>query len=673
MVSLNTLRTKFGILLSVIIAGALLAFIFSLKSEMGFSGNDPEVGSINGKEVSYSQFLAAYEDVKSQMGELNTDQAAQQALSNTWQILLTEQVFAPSFDKLGLAVGAEEHKAMIRGERASNVMMSLFGNPQTGEYSTEAVTAFLSQVEANPQAQKMWAFVSKQADADRAMVKFSNLLQKGAYATALEVERGVKSANNTFNGRYVACRYNTIADSLVTVSDSEIKSYYKAHKNQYKQTPYRTIAFVEFEVAATDEDKAAVEADAKAAAADFAAVADIKAFSRENRHASIAQSYITATQMTADEKAALTAGKMYGPALVANEWRAARVVEVRNVAEKYTLSHIVLNYTDEKLADSLMTVAKRGDFAALAAAHSLAQTSADGGKIGEITYASLSQEFADALNGKKVGDVVKVSTGNSIQIIKVDGVSAIQKHYKVASLVYPVVASQDTQRDVHNAASLFAVNAKNDGFQATVDAQSQASRTVNVEKASRSIYGLDGHSLEVVFWANKAKVGDVSELIKLDNNHYVVATLTAINDNEYRTVNEVASQIKATLIKEKKFPMIAEKMAGATIEEVAAAAEGEVKTFENVKLDAYYVPGIGVEPRVLGALSTLEAGQLSAPIYGASGVFVVVADTVNAAAEAQTVEAEKVKQQAVAEQQAMRAFSAIQQAAEVEDNTVGYF
>ena len=471
MVSLNTLRTKFGILLSVIIAGALLAFIFSLKSEMGFSGNDPEVGSINGKEVSYSQFLAAYEDVKSQMGELNTDQAAQQALSNTWQILLTEQVFAPSFDKLGLAVGAEEHKAMIRGERASNVMMSLFGNPQTGEYSTEAVTAFLSQVEANPQAQKMWAFVSKQADADRAMVKFSNLLQKGAYATALEVERGVKSANNTFNGRYVACRYNTIADSLVTVSDSEIKSYYKAHKNQYKQTPYRTIAFVEFEVAATDEDKAAVEADAKAAAADFAAAADIKAFSRENRHASIAQSYITATQMTADEKAALTAGKMYGPALVANEWRAARVVEVRNVAEKYTLSHIVLNYTDEKLADSLMTVAKRGDFAALAAAHSLAQTSADGGKIGEITYASLSQEFADALNGKKVGDVVKVSTGNSIQIIKVDGVSAIQKHYKVASLVYPVVASQDTQRDVHNAASLFAVNAKNDGFQATVDAQ----------------------------------------------------------------------------------------------------------------------------------------------------------------------------------------------------------
>ena len=673
MVSLNTLRTKFGILLSVIIAGALLAFIFSLKSEMGFSGNDPEVGSINGEEVSYTEFLAAYEDVKSQMGELNTDQAVQQALANTWQILLADNVLAPGFNKLGLGIGAEEHKAMVRGERASNVMLSLFGNPQTGEYSTEAVAAFLAQVEGNPQAQKMWAFVSKQADVDRAMSKFNNLVQKGAYATALEVERGVKSANDSYSGRYVACRYNTIADSLVTVSDSEIKAYYKANKNQYKQTPYRTISFVEFEVTATDADKAAVEADAKAAAEQFAAAADLKVFSRENRHASIAQVYITAAQMSSEESAALTKGKMYGPALVADEWRAARVVEVRNVPEKYTLSHIVLNYTDDKLADSLVTVAKKGDFAALASQYSQAQTAAEGGNIGEITYASLSQEFADALNGKKKGDIVKVSTGNAIQIIKVDGVSAIQKHYKVASLVYPVVASQNTQRDVHNAASLFAVNAKNDGFQATVDAQSQASRTVNVEKASRSIYGLDGHSLEVVFWANKAKVGDVSELIKLDNNHYVVATLTAINDNEFRTVNEVAAQIKSTLLREKKYPQLAEKMNGATIEEIAAAVEGEVKTFENVKLDAYYVPGVGVEPRVLGAIASLEQGQVSAPIFGASGVFVVVTDSVKTADEAQTLEAEKVKQQATAEQQASRAFYAIQEAANIEDNTVGYF
>jgi peptidyl-prolyl cis-trans isomerase D len=673
MVSLNTLRTKFGVLLSVVIAGALLAFIFSLKTEMGFSGNDPEVGSINGEDIHYSEFLAAYDDVKSQMGELNTDQAAQQALANTWQILLSDYVFTPGFAELGLAVGAAEHKAMVRGERASNVFGSVFGNPQTGEYSIEALTSFLQQVESNPQAQQMWAFLSKQADVDRAMMKYQELVKKGAYATALEVERGVKAANNSYNGRYVVARYNTVADSLVTVSDSEIKAYYNANKSQYKQTPYRTISYVEYEVVPTDEDKAAVEAEAKAAAEQFAVVADIKEYSRENRHASIAQTYITAAQMTAEEKDALTKGKMYGPALVADEWRAARVVDVRNVPEKYTLSHIVLNYTDTQLADSLVTVAKKGDFAALASQYSIAETAAEGGKIGEVTYSSLAPEFADALVGKKKGDIVKVTMGNAIQVLKIESVDAIQKHYKLASLTYPLVASQQTQRDVHNAASLFAVNAAKEGFDATVTAQAQSSRSANIEHAARAVRGIDAHSLEVVFWANKAKVGDVSELIKLDNNHYVIATLTGINDNEYRTVKEVASQIKSTLLRDKKFEQIAATMTGATIEEVAAAAQGEVKTFENVKYDAYYIPGIGVEPRVLGAIASLEAGKLSAPIKGASGVYVLVNDAVTPAEEAQTLEAEKVKQQASAEQNAMRAIYAVQQAAEVVDNTVGYF
>ena len=36
MASLNTLRTKFGVVLSIIIGLALLAFILSLKTEMGF-------------------------------------------------------------------------------------------------------------------------------------------------------------------------------------------------------------------------------------------------------------------------------------------------------------------------------------------------------------------------------------------------------------------------------------------------------------------------------------------------------------------------------------------------------------------------------------------------------------------------------------------------------------
>ena len=74
MASLNTLRTRFGIVLSVIIALALLAFILSLKTEMGFSGQDPKVGVIAGEKINYSEYYEEYERVKAQSGAQESDE-----------------------------------------------------------------------------------------------------------------------------------------------------------------------------------------------------------------------------------------------------------------------------------------------------------------------------------------------------------------------------------------------------------------------------------------------------------------------------------------------------------------------------------------------------------------------------------------------------------------------
>ena len=64
MASLNTLRTRFGVVLSVVIGLALLAFVLSLKTEMGFSGNDPKVGVIDGNKIKYSDYIEEYDRVK---------------------------------------------------------------------------------------------------------------------------------------------------------------------------------------------------------------------------------------------------------------------------------------------------------------------------------------------------------------------------------------------------------------------------------------------------------------------------------------------------------------------------------------------------------------------------------------------------------------------------------
>ena len=676
MLSLNSLRTKFGVLLSIIIGGALLAFILSLKTEMGFSGNDPEVGEVAGDEVHYSEFLAAYEDVKAQMGGENFDyDQSAQAVAMAWQMLVTDRVMVPGYEKLGLVVTPAERKAMLQGELASGVFGSVFADPRTGAYDIAAVTNFLVQAESNPEMQRIWNLIDKQARIERSTNKYMDLLRGGAYANALTLNKGVVASNNTYKGRFVACKYTSVADSLVNVSNSEIKKFYNDNKSKYSQKPYRTVKYVHFEVEATDADKKAVEEQAKSAAAEFATVADLKAYVREKAHASLAATYVLAKSLAEEEAKVLRAGKVYGPELQGDEWYASRVADVRNVADSLELQHVVVSYLDTELADSLYTVAskKGADFAALASQYSVADTASEGGALGKVAYSDLPLEIADAFVNVSKGSVVKVELGNAIQIFKVVSTGAKSRHYRLATLSYPVEASQDTQRAVHKEAGFFAVNAKGsvEKFDEALKGLSVGSSSMNVEQGSRNVPGLP-NSLEVVRWANDAKVGDVSDLIKLENS-YVVAVVTAVDNAEYKSLDKVSSQIKNTLLRQKKAVLLKEKMQGATLEEIAANAGSKVEEFKDAKSSAYYVQGLGVEPRVLGALAAAKTGETLPLVEGNSGVFAVVVDEV-ATAENQTLEAERVKAQAEAESMAARrAMWAVQEQAKVVDNTVAFF
>ncbi|MBR4850378.1 MAG: SurA N-terminal domain-containing protein [Alistipes sp.] len=679
MISLNTLRTQFGVLLSVVIGGALIAFIFSLKTEMGFSGNDPEVGEIDGEEVAYSEFLAAYEDVKTQMGGDNFDyNQSAQAVANTWQSLVADRVFMPDFEALGLVVSEAERQAMLQGVIPSGVYGSVFADPRTGEYSLAIAADFLAQAEGNPQVARVWNLIDKQARIERAMAKYMDLVKNGAYANALTLNKGIVAANNTYKGKFVACKYSKVADSLVVVSKGDIKKYYNEHKSQYKQTPYRTVSYATFDVEPTEEDKKAIEEEVKKTSAEFAKAKDVKNFSRENRHASVAPTFVAAKSLSTDESKALAAGRTYGPELQGEEWYASRVVETRNVPDSLELQHIVLSYTDTEKAEKVFQDAKKvgADFAALVREHSIAESAADDGKLGKVAYSSLAPEFADALKSARKGSVVKVTFGNAIQIFKVLGTGSVQKHYRLATLTYPVVASQATQRAVHNNASRFLVAAQGsvEKFEAAAAAESVLPTSMNVEQGSRNVPGLT-NSLEVVVWANKAKVGEVSEIFKLDDS-YVVAVVTAIDNEEYRPLKSVSAQIERTLLRNKKFEILKAKMQGATLEEIAANADSKVESFEDAKSSAYYVKGIGVEPRVLGAIAAVSAentGKLLPIIEGTSGAYALVVDEV-ATTEAQSVDAERVKAQAEAEAMAARrAIWAVQEGVNVVDNTVGYF
>ena len=674
MASLNTLRTKFGIVLSIIIALALLAFILSLKTEMGFSGNDPRVGVIDGEKINYSEYYETYERVRSQSGAVESDEQQSAMLANAaWQQLFSKYVLDPGFERLGIRVTEPERLAMVSGEQPSQAFYNAFADPRTGSYNVAAVSQFLAQAETNAQAQAAWQALNEQARLERLFQKYMGLVRGGTYVNALEVESGVASANNTYSGKWAGKKYASLPDSLFTVSSSEMSAYYKSHKEMFKQQPSRTLSYVIFEVNPTDDDMLALENQAKEVGAQFASAEDVRSFVRGNRNGHVADNYVAASQLTDEEAEALTAGKQYGPVLKNNEWTMARVLDAKTAPDSLGVRHIVLPYTQEALADSLMGVLRNGgDFAALASQYSVYDaTAANGGEVGVLPFSAFTGEFAESLAGAKSGDIVKIASGDAIQIMQVYRADKPSKHYRIATITYPFEASTATRTQVHNTAGTFTVNAK-ESFADAATTAAVTPRVATLVQGDRTIRGLED-SREVARWAYGAEVGDVSEIFTVGND-YVVATLTDIDNDEYAAPEKVASQIRMQLLRDKKYDAILKELSGSTLEEQAASLGSEVADFNNVSYASFYVNGPGIEPRLVGAIaSTTEKGVVSAPVKGMSGLYVFVVDDIQTE-EKQTAEGEKVRAQAVAENMAQQmALPAIQQMADIQDLRGKYF
>lgn len=676
MASLNTLRTKFGIVLSIIIALALLAFILSLKTEMGFSGNDPRVGVIGGEKINYSEYYDEYEKIKSQSGAQEGDEQQSAMLANaTWQSLIARYVLTPGFERLGLRVTEPERMAMAGGKQPSQTFFNAFADPRTGAYNVAAVSDFLAQAEANPQAAQAWAQLNEQARMEREMQKFFGLVRGGVYVNALEVARGVEAANDTYAGKWAGKKYSEVPDSLFNVSDSDLRAYYNSHKDLFRQLPSRTISYVVFEVAPTDDDLLNLEKKVTEVGKEFAVTEELKSFVRGNRNGKVADNYVSAAQLSEEEAEALMAGKTYGPVLKNNEWTMARVLSSKMAPDTIGVRHIVLPYTEEKLADSLLTALRGGaDFAAAAAQYSVYDaTAANGGEVGELPFSTFTGEFAEALGDARQGDIVKIASGDAIQLMQVYRTGKSVKQVQVASITYPVEASAETRRTVHNEAGSFMVNAKGSAetFAEAASTAAVTPRVAVIPQGERTIRGLED-SRDITRWAYGAEPGDVSEIFPAGKD-YVVAMLTEIDDDEYASVEKMSAQIRAQVLRDKKYDYIVGQLSGSSLAEQAASLGTEVADFKDVTFSSFYVDGPGFEPRLVGAITSSDKGAVSAPVKGMSGVYVFEVEDVQTA-DKQTAEGEKVRAQAMNESMAQQfAIPAVQQMAEIQDLRGKYF
>ena len=606
MAVLETIRVKFGILISVLIAVALLSFIvdFGTIQSLSSTSSKYDVGEIDGKSISYTDFQAEIEKITA-ISEMNGnpvqgDEALAMVRQQAWQQFINDYLFIPSAKAAGFNVGEEEMYQLLSGDMLSGFLMQMF----QGQLNKELLVEIEAQVEADETGRMrlFWDNLLETVYTDQFYTKYQSLFAKSSFNNALAVAEQVKGNNTTFDVEFVVVPFGFAQDSTIVVSDKEIKDYYNAHKDNYKQIASRDIEYIVIDIVPSADDVTAANNAIAAVYDEFVAAENMKTFLLSKSERQLENRWYKAGELntlSSEVEAFVNSAKVGDVSPIfqnGNSFYAVKVMESAQVPEQ-----VQVKYTQAGV---------EGAAEALAAA--------------EPQWISQMDGFEDLMT-TAVGQQVTI---NGMLFEVVDTKDPVLKK-RVAILEKTAQPSDATRSACYAKANSVASKAggKLEGFKKAVEEDGLYAHPYNRMPESASRLGSVEHAKEVTRWAFEAKVGQVSGIISIDNKYYVVAALKGIHKEGFTPVEEVAARIKPVLYQEKaaakKAAEVAEKINGLT--DLAAVAEAlgtTVSTKEDVTFASF--TSTGLDNKFIGAASVAEVGALNGPLQGNTGVYVYV-------------------------------------------------
>ena len=647
MATLQKIRNKGGVLVAVFIGFALIAFVltdFLSSGSSMFKGSQQEVAVISGTSISIQEYQAKLDEqeefVKLQSGRSSLDaEETYKIQDQVWSQLIFETIMNEKADDLGLTVTSEELLSMITGRDVHPIIRQIFTNPQTGVFDQAQLITFLKQKDNDPKSSFFWNFIEKQIINERVNEKYTSLLKKGIYITTSQSDIEAKSKSRKVDFEFIAKRYSSISDSAVNITDSEIEKYYSENISNFQQEETRDIEYISFAVIPSEEDKLmAKEWITKAMDIFGSKDTDPAQYVKMNSDQPYAERYLKPEQLSPqlqDFTVGAKIDELYGPYLKNESYSLSRLVDIKSMPDSIKARHILIRTGASAAelnvkADSLINLLnKNSDFATLARANSEDPGSAiNGGDLGWFQDGAMVKQFNDAcFNGKK-GDIVKVETQFGVHIINIQNKGKLTTKYKIATLVRDITYSSKTYQDVYSKATKFAaLNSTPENFNNAIDEENLIKRYgKGINATDRNIGSLESPRT-LIRWAFENEVGSTSPIYEF-GDEFVIAVLTGKTEKGDAALATVKNQIKRDLIKDKKADIIIadinEKQQGVSdIQQLADKLNVNVQEAEGISFIDQQVTGAGIEPSLVALAVYSKMGEISTPIKGNNGIFVV--------------------------------------------------
>ncbi len=634
MAVLEKIRVKFGILISILIAVALLSFILdpqTLGSAARMLSSDNQVGTMDGKSVSYQDFYEEYDQytkLAELLGQGASSEEAQASLRDAaWQSIFDQRVFLPIAEDAGLAVSDAEMYDLTQGSNISPVLMRqqpFLG--QNGAFSREAFVNFVQSIDLDEtgNSARYYNFLEDEILRTQLYTKYGSLISASALQSDLEKARLIEDGNTTADVDYIFVSSGFTPDTSKAVSGAEIKKYYDQHKRLMKQPESRDIEYVMWEVVPSAEDISATREEFDALYEQFKTAENLRNFVTLNSDSKFNTMYFSLEQLSSvPEFVDLAQGSVKGVSEIHvedNTFSAARIADSQVMPDSLHLFYVAYPLGQEASADSLLAVVKKSgmtpEFKEL------------GWFTQEAVQATGLTEFASLFTVSDKAAVVRSTNAQADFVVYISEKTKPVKKFQLATLVKNTLPSDGTYRDfqIKAAALADASEGKYEKFSQMVSQENLPVIPLTGLLETTRRVGQAENARELVRWAfeKKTGVGDVSDVITVDNKYYFVAAVTGAHKEGTASLKEVSKSI-ATILSTRqqidaKYAELKEKAASATSLESLAEELGTTVSHANGVSFATQIQ-TAVDPALVGAVASAQEGSIGI-VKGQIGVYI---------------------------------------------------
>jgi len=649
MALIGTIR-KNGWILIVAMALALGGFILMdvISNTQRYSAADVNtLGKINDQEIKRSEFETYEKLIYSKTEASNSFQIR----SQVWDYFVQEAVVTQEAEAIGLGVCKDELLDLQFGTNLSPIIVERFKGDD-GQPNRATLANIKSTIEGgkfdDPTNRAYWSVQEKEVIKKRLEDKVIAMASKGLYTPTWQAEMAFKENNERLDFRMVMIPFDRVKEGETTVTDADYQAYLDENPHLYDQAEEsRVLSYTEFMVVPTSADSATA----------FKAVTGLVEGFRNSQNDS---SFVVINNGTimpdykmkaalpvsvADTLLRLPVGSVIGPYLEASEWKIAKIVDRKVIPDSVRARHILIrdpqNPASLATIDSLMALINSGKarFDSLAVQNSTdVGSGAKGGDLGWFAAGTMVPEFNEVCFYKgEQGKLYKVATQFGWHLIEITGKKFIKNEsgVKAAFVSRRIEPSKTTQQAAKDKAVALLQQCKSlADFTALGGQQGFLVQNTPGVKANDYAIGTMGtgeDTRNVVRWAfeDKTKVGALSPEVFVFrdaqggyfDSKYVVAGLKNIISKGSAKLSTIKDLAEAdTKVKNrKKGEFIKSKIQSTDFGALATQWNARVDTIRGVS----FMQSQGGEPRLQGTLYALTAGQVSQPIIGNTGVYVV--------------------------------------------------